>query len=96
VFDVANYKGTKLAEMYGKAMETPEQMAILQKIFTVPIVDGKTLPKVPMFNYFNIFEPKSPRDCRTALAGATMDRDASAPSGASSGGGAGADENVPF
>lgn len=97
VFDVANYKGTKLAEMYAKAMESPEQMNILQKIFTVPVVDGKILPKVPMFNYFNIFEPKSPRDCRTALAGATMDRDdAPGGGGAAAGGSSGADEDIPF
>jgi hypothetical protein len=98
VFDVANYKGTKLAEMYAKAMESPEQMAILQKIFTVPLVDGKILPKVPAFNYYSIFEPKSPRDCRTALAGATMDRDDAGGAGgaAAAGGSAGADEDIPF
>lgn len=97
VFDVANYKGTKLAEMYSKAAESPEQLAILQKIFTLSMDGGKILPKVPMFNYYSIFSPKAPRDLRTLLAGATMDRDDDAKgSDTKSGGAAGADEDIPF
>lgn len=99
VFDAAYYKGTKLAEMYAKALESPEQMNILQKIFTIPLVDGKILPKVPVFNYFSIFEPKSPRDVRVALSGASMDHDddddkGSGKSGAA--GASGAEEDIPF
>lgn len=100
VFDAVNYKGTKLAELYAKAFEGgPEQIALLQKTFSLSIGDDKKpVQKVVPFNYFSIFEPKDPRTVKTFLAGATMDRDddkAKSPA-ATSGAAAAADEDIPF
>lgn len=99
LFDVTNYKGKKLAELYAKAVEDPTQMNVLKKTFNVLLGDDKKpLPKIPTFNYYSLFEPKSAKDIRTMLSGVKIeswddDNDKAAGDKAAAGG---ADEDVPF
>lgn len=99
LFDVTNYKGKKLADLFGKAGEDPTQMNILKKTFNLLVGDDqKPISKIPTFNYYSLFEPKSPKDLRTLLAGAKVERwdDDADPGAAPKSAGGGADEDVPF
>lgn len=100
LFDVANYKGKKLAELYAKAIEDPTQMNVLKKTFDLQLGDDKKpLPKIPSFNYYSIFEPKAAKDVKSMLANVKIedfDDDTKDGGGSKSTSGGGADETVPF
>lgn len=99
VFSVANYKGAKLGEMYGKAAENPDELNRLMKTFRVQLDDaGKPKPVVVPFNYASVFEMKDPKTVRTLLAGASkgeLDGGGSSSTSTSSSSG-GSAEDIPF
>jgi hypothetical protein len=98
LFEVANYKGKKLSELYGKAVEDPVVAHMLKQTFNLKYGDdNKILPKIAPFNYLSLFEPKSAKDVRSFLKGAKIEGwDDSKGGGEKGGGGSSADEEVPF
>lgn len=98
LFDVANYKGKKLPELYAKAADDVVQMNVLKKTFNLSIDDGKIVPKIPSFNYFNLFEPKDAKTVKSMLAGVQVEGFEDGEGGGKAAGAAagGADEDVPF
>lgn len=74
LYDVANYRGKKMAELYSKAVENEDAMRNLKRTFKLQMgTDGKPLPKLVPFNYYALFEPKSAKDVRMMLAGVKPD-----------------------
>lgn len=94
MFPFANFKGTKLADLWTEAESKPETMARVKRWFQVePDADGK-LPKViPPFNYFEILKPREPKAMRLHLGAVEQDEDSG--NSASSGGTVKQDQ-VPF
>jgi len=96
------YRGQKLIDMWAEAEATPEKMARLLKVFQIkPDKDGKLPQVVPAFNYFEILQPKQPKDLRIQLGGVQEDEDDSGSSynkGGSSSGNSSAlnEDDVPF
>lgn len=98
LFEVANYKGKKLSEHYGKA-EDPVVKHMLNQTFSLRLGDdNKILPKIAPFNYMSLFEPKTAKDIRAMLNGVTIEGwdDDKGGKGGASGAAGGADEEVPF
>lgn len=100
MFKVANYKGKKLAELF-KA-EKEDELARLKKTFKLQMEGGSILPRVPVFNYWEVLKPKSPKDLRDVLRGAKIEKDddssggGGSKSGEGGGGGGKADDDIPF
>lgn len=94
LFELANFKGKNLKEMYAKANSgDADTLKWLMRYFQVQKDEGgKLIPKLTPFNYEELLAPKSPAEVRSILAGVELD------SGDSDGGGAktGADEDIPF
>lgn len=98
LFQVANYKGKKLPELYSKLGDNPENMERMKAVFQLQLDDkGVVVPKIVPFNYYEVLKPKSPKEIREMLRGAKVD------SGGGGGEGddgdkatGGADEAVPF
>lgn len=92
LFQLANYAGKKLSDLFAKASEDPANLARLQKVFALKLdPQGRPLPQIPQFNYMELLKPKSTKDLRDMLKG-NVEKDED--SGSSSG--HGADEQVPF
>lgn len=74
LFTVANYKGKKLVDLYKEASEQPAVMQRLKDTFQLQFDDnGAILPKIFPFNYFNLLQPKDPKDLRAILGAASLD-----------------------
>jgi len=93
LYEVANYRGKKMSELYSKAVENEDAMRNLKRTFKLQLgSDGKPLPKLVPFNYYALFEPKSAKDVRMMLAGVKPDEaggEADEPK-------TGASEDIPF
>jgi hypothetical protein len=90
LFALANFKGKKLGELFA-AGNTTENIEKLKKTWQVEVVDGKVVPKLVPFAYFNVLHPLPPKvdpreDGGFGGGGSTT----------SAGGAAKADEDVPF
>lgn len=103
LFTVANYKGKKLGELFGKGTDE-ENIARLKNTWKVEVVEGKVVPKIVPFNYAKILYPMAPKEMRALLNGSTIEKREDGDFGgeggkdAAAGGPAGgsADESVPF
>lgn len=102
LFEVANFKGTKFPELFSKASEDPSAMNALKRNFNVSFDDNQQLvKKLPIFNYYSLFEPKAAKDLRTFLKASKIesgdDFEGGAAGGSKSGSQpSGADEDIPF
>jgi len=93
LYEVANYRGKKMSELYGKAVENEDAMRNLKRIFKLQMgTDGKPLPKLVPFNYHALFTPKSAKDVRMMLAGVKPEEAGSEDNEPK----AGADADIPF
>lgn len=99
LFQVANYKGKKLSDLFAKASDQPNQDR-LRKIFNIKVgADGKVVNEIPAFSYMDLLRPKSMKDLKEALKN-VEEKDPS-PGGSNtpstkSSGPSGADNDVPF
>lgn len=92
LFEVANYRGKKLSDLYDKAEAEATAMTILKRTFQVEFDDnGKLLRRVFPFNYMEVLAPKTPEFLKDMIRGASLD-DSSGGDGGSGGG----EEDVPF
>jgi hypothetical protein len=95
LFEVANYKGKKLSELWEKAESNPESMARLKRTFQLAFdSEGKLLRRVVPFNYMELLKPMEAADLRKRL-NANPAQDADGDGGGTNGGGGGGDD-VPF
>lgn len=93
LFELANYKGKKLPDLWDAAENDPAELAKLKRTFQIEEdADGKLPRIVPAFNYFEVLKPRAPQELRLTLGQAETD------DGPSGGGGGGAvkSEDVPF
>jgi hypothetical protein len=67
LFQVANYRGKKLHELWSEAEANVEVMARVQRTFNVKPVEGKLPRIVPTFNYFEVLKPRPPQELRLLL-----------------------------
>jgi len=88
LFQLALYKGKKLSELMDKADQSEDSLKILQRLFQVEVVDGKIERKLVPINYEQQLHPLTIKDFKEVLGGAEKDDD--------KGGGARADDKVPF
>lgn len=96
LFEVANYKGKKLPDLWEEAEADDAAMSKLKRIFQIePGSDGKLPRIVPPFNYFEVLKPRAPQELRLSLGQVEHD-DGSTGSGGGSGGGAVKSDDVPF
>ena len=92
LFDVVLYRGKKLSEIFEKAAEDESNMARLEKLLKVAKDDeGKVLPKLVPFAYFDVLHPMTSKAMREALGGVTADDQESGSSG-----GDGEEDEQPF
>jgi hypothetical protein len=75
VFEVANYRGKKLKEIYAKARSSAEDMERLKRVFQLSFDDkGKLLDKIVPFNYFEMLKPTHPKELRLLLKAGAVER----------------------
>jgi hypothetical protein len=103
LWSLVTYKGKKLSEQFGKALEDEEERTNLLRNFAFEKGEGGVLvPKIPTFNYWEILKPKAPQEMRTFLKSGKVedpDADSNAATGGAAtatGGDGGADESIPF
>lgn len=94
LFEVANYKGKKLPDLWDEAEANPGAMQKLMRTFQVkPDAEGKLPRIVPPFNYFEVLKPRSPKELQLTLGMAEVEP----PPGSNTGsGGAVKSDDVPF
>ncbi len=73
LFQVANYKGKKLPELFGKLHEHADNLRRMQEVFQLQLAEGKVVSRVPPFNYPELLAPKTSRDLRDLLGSVTHD-----------------------
>lgn len=92
VYGNAEFMGNKFPDLVNQANEDPEKMDYLQAKFQVNVQDGKVLPELVPFNYFEILKPPTAKEAKQQLASMTA-------GGSGSSGGQGeaeGEDNVPF
>lgn len=95
LFELALYRGKKVAEMFTKAEENAQSLEVLKKIFQVEMDgNGKPVRKLVPFNYMSVLAPKDYKDLKQMVSGAQAQQDPR--DGQGSSGGAGATDEVPF
>jgi len=102
LFTVANYRGKKLGELFGKGTDE-ESINQLKNTWKVEIAEGKAVPKLVPFNYFKVLHPLAPKELRARLNSVQIEQaedgdfgSSGASSAGSTSGGGKADEDVPF
>jgi hypothetical protein len=99
LFELANYRGKKLTELWDKAEQNQESMNRLKRVFQLAFEDGsnqtKLIRKVVPFNYMELLKPKTPKEMGELFKMSKIESDDGT---ADKGGGSGgkADEEVPF
>lgn len=73
LFDIANYRGKVLPELWAEAEADPKKMESLMRTFQIKPLEGKLPRVVPPFNYYELLKPKDPQDLRILLGGAQTD-----------------------
>jgi hypothetical protein len=100
MFSYVTYRGKKLSQLWDDAESNAEAMAKIKRTFQIDSGEDGKLPRiVPAFNYFQVLQPKAPKDLRLQLVGVEKDDDDDkTKKGSSSGGGGGSvkAEDVPF
>jgi len=107
MYKLAEYKGKSIGSLLREAAENPEKYEALNHTFDLDALkDRETgklmLGRLPLFNFPSIYAPKSPKETRILLAGATSsafqgDKSKDKPDAEPQGGGTGrADDTVPF
>lgn len=95
-----NYKGKKLVELM--RTEKPDDLIRLMNVFSLKVregVVGSANPSmlIPTFNYLEILKPKSPKELRTVLRGARIEKRNGSSTGSSSDDSSNkSDDPVPF
>jgi hypothetical protein len=68
LFEITNYKGKTLPELWGAAEADEAAMERLMRTFSIePGEDGKLPRAIPPFNYYELLKPKAPGDLRMML-----------------------------
>jgi len=97
LFDLVCYRGKTLVEMWEEAEKDPEAMARVRRVFKIePDEDGKLPRVIPAFNYFEILQPKQPKDLRLMLGAVEADDDKKAGGGPKAPSGPARQDDVPF
>ena len=99
LFELANYKGKTLPELWDAAEADEAAMERLMRVFQVkPDENGKLPRTLAPFNYYEILKPKPPSELRILMGAVQEDDDRSAFSDAKPKGGAKAtsEDDVPF
>ena len=92
LFQLALYKGKKLSELMDKAEASEDSLKILQRLFQLEMEGESIVRKLVPMNYMEQLHPLSIKDFRIAVGAAEREDGASG----GNGGGAKADEKVPF
>lgn len=70
LFDLANYRGKRLVDLYNKARQDDIAMEALKKVFKLEFdANGNLLDKIVPFNYMELLKPKTPKELRDLLKG---------------------------
>lgn len=70
MFEVANYGGKSLTDLWAEAERDPKAMLRLQRLFQLSRdSEGRLVRLIPAFNYMELFKPKSPSEVRQELSG---------------------------
>jgi len=94
LFEVANYRGKLLSEMWDEAEKEEPKMVALKKIFQLEFDDdGNLVRKVVPFNYMEVLKPRGNQFVKDMLRGASTDDDTNSDK---SGGAGGSEDDVPF
>jgi len=100
LFELANYKGKKLSDLWDKAEQDENAMALLKKVFQLEFdTEGKLIRRVVPFNYMEVLQPRGNAYVRELLGGVSRDEalgNTDDNSGGGSGGAGGKEEDVPF
>ena len=98
LFDLVNYKGKKLSDLYTAADESAVNYAKLAKIFAIS-KGGKIVRKIVPFRYDAIYQPKTPKEVKDMLGGfdaSENNHDFDKGNGKGSTSTAAVDEEIPF
>lgn len=102
LFEVANYKGKLLSDMYTEAEKDSGYMSKLMSTFNVKPDENGKLPRgvIPAFNYYEVLKPMEPAELRAKLGMVNMAEQRSGGGGKGGRGRADAasfrDDDVPF
>jgi hypothetical protein len=104
LFNLANYKGKKLSELWDKAEQNEDAMKVLGITFKLefdPESDGKKLiRRVPAFNYLEQLKPRGNEAIKEMLGDVTKEeatgQDASSDNNSGGSSGGGKEDDVPF
>lgn len=97
MFALANYRGKKLSEMFDKAEQHPDSMALVKRLFQVEVTaDNKLVRQVPAFNYMEILKPRGNAWARDLLAGVSRDEATGGSKDPADNDGRGNEEEIPF
>lgn len=93
LFAVANYQGKKLSDLWDRAEQNEDAMKVLSATFQLQLdPNGKLVRRVPAFNYMELLKPKGNVYAKDLLNNATPSDDEDE----GSGGGKGAEDDIPF
>jgi hypothetical protein len=68
LFDLANYRGKRLPDLYAKARADVVALEALKKVFRLEFdANGNLIDKIVPFNYAELLKPKSPKEVRDLL-----------------------------
>lgn len=95
LFDLVNYGGKKLKELFEKAANENDAAAALKRTFQLAVKNEKPVPAIVPFNYFEVLKPMPSKELRSALGAAEKD-DKGGEGDEGGKPGAGADDQVPF
>jgi len=90
LFQLANYKGKRIAELFSKA-GADDGLKKLMRLFQVEVHDGEIAPRLVPFNYVEILAPKPSKDVRDMLGGGKNVEESSGGDSTSSD-----DDQIPF
>lgn len=76
LFELVNYRGKKLKDLFDQAEADPEFMTRLSRIFQLTKEEGGKLVRVvPAFNYEEVLKPRPPAAIKALLRGVTVTSD---------------------
>lgn len=105
MFNVAQFKGKKLSDLFDEAERDSRAMQKLAQVFTlVKTEDGKLMRRIPVFNYAKMLAPKNPDEVVRILGGGNVTSNyeeakgqrASGGGGGGGGGAGGTTDGAPF
>jgi hypothetical protein len=98
LFELANYRGKKLSDLWDEAEAEPAKMDVLKQTFQLEFdEEGKLIRKVVPFNYMEVLKPRGNQFVKDMLSGVSRDEAlGNTDDSKGSGGSEGAEDDVPF